>query len=178
MRLERAVCLVAAVTLFSSAHAQWRDWEGDFEEDKKSWKEIQAQIPPYPKAANLVRIKTGVASGHTFYIDTTSISLGEDGVVRYTAVIKAAGGAMNVMFEGLRCDTREQKVYALGHPDASWVRARNTKWERVMLRELTPYRHTLYHEFFCHSRTQPTPVKHAVEALKRGQGFRPSSPTD
>jgi hypothetical protein len=177
MRFERAVCLIAALTLFSSAHAQWRDWEGDFDEDKKAWKEIQAQIPPYPKAANLVRIKTGTATSHAFYIDTTSISVGEDGVVRYTAVVKAEGGAMNVMFEGMRCETREQKLYAIGHPDTSWVRARNSKWERLVLRDLTPYRHTLYHDFFCPARTQPTPVKQVVDALKRGYGFR-SIPTD
>ena len=178
MRLERAVCLIAAATLFSSAHAQWREWEGDFDEDKKGWKEIQAQIPPYPQAANLVRINTDAATSHAFYIDTSSISLGEDGVVRYAAVIKTAGGAMNVTFEGMRCETREQKLYAIGQPDSSWVRARNSKWERVVPKELTPYRHTLYNEYFCFSRARPTPVKQAIDALKRGYGFRTTSSDD
>ena len=154
-----------------SAHAQWRDWDADFDEEKKSWKEIQAQLPPYPKPQNLVQLDVGRASPHRFLIDTSSISLGEDGVMRFTSVVKTSGGATNVTFEGMRCETREQKVYAFGHSDGSWMRARDPKWRRIEPKDLTPQHYVLYREYFCPERTRPTPVNRAVEALKRGVGF-------
>ena len=154
--------------------AQWREWDAEFDEDKKSWKEIQAQIPPYPKPENLVQLKAGNVTSHRFYVDASSVSLGEDGVMRYTVVVKTTGGATNVTFEGMRCETRERKVYAIGHSDGTWVRARDPKWQRIELRELTPYYYVLYREYFCSGAHARPPPKQAVEALKAGRGFRHS----
>src|ERR1700687_1379635 len=174
MRGSIVLCLLAFATWALPAGAQWREWDADFDEDKKSWKEIEARIPPYPKPENLVRIQTGAATPHQFLIDANSVSLGEDGVMRYTVVVKTAGGATNVTFEGMRCETRQQKLYAVGHSDNTWVRARDPKWQRVVLRDLTPHHHTLYYDYFCPERTHATPPKQAIEALKRGTGFAQS----
>ena len=171
MRVSVAVGLVVFAAWSLSASAQWRDWDAEFDEEKKTWKEIQTRIPSYPKPENLLRVQTGAATSHQFYVDASSISLGEDGVVRYTVVVRAAGGATNVTFEGMRCETREQKLYALGRNDSIWVRAREPKWQRVVLRDLTPHHHTLYYEYFCPAPTQPTPPARAVDALKRGVGL-------
>jgi hypothetical protein len=177
MRLERLLCWVLLAAALPAA-AQWQDWEAEFDEEKKGWHEIQAQLPPHPKPENLVLIKTGSASGHQFYIDTSSITLGEDGVVRYTAVIKTSGGATNIFFEGMRCETREEKLYAVGRSDGRWARARDPTWQRVVLRDLVPYRHTLYHDFFCPDGVKPTPPRLAVDALKRGYGIRSAQRMD
>jgi hypothetical protein len=75
----------------------------------------------------------------------------------------------------MRCETREQKLYAVGHRDGRWVRARDSKWERVMLKDLTPYRHTLFHDFFCAKGKIPVPVREVVNALKSGYGHNRSS---
>ena len=160
----------------AAQRAQWAGWEAAFDEETKSWKEIQAQIPSYPQAQNLVLVEGGRPGTHNFYIDTASVTLGEDGVMRYTALLKAAGGATNVTFEGIRCETREHKLYAIGHNDGTWVRARDPKWQRVV-RDRTPYQWMLYREFFCPSRT-PTPAKQVVDALRRGVGLAQSPATD
>ena len=177
MRFEIAA-LIAAVLFAPATHAQWREWDKDFDEETKGWKEIQAQIPVYPKGEALVRVPTGTATSHHFFVDPRSISLGEDGVMRYTVVSKAAGGALNVTFEGMRCETRERKLYAVGRSDGSWVRARDTQWHRVVLRDLTPHHHTLYHQFFCNERTRPTAPRIAIDALRRGQGLNPGALTE
>ena len=177
MRPSIAAWLLAAA-LVPSANAQWREWEAEFDDEKKGWKEIQAQIPAFPKPESLVRVPTGTATSHQFFVDTRSLTLGEDGVMRYTVVAKTAGGATNVTFEGIRCDTRERKLYAIGRSDGTWVRARDTQWQRVVLRDLTPHHHTLYHQFFCPERTQPTPVKIAIDALRRGRGLNPGALID
>jgi len=175
LRLAIGVC---ACLGGSAMAAQWGAWETDFDEDKKAWKEIEAQIPAYPQPKNLALVDGGSATAHKFYVDTASITVGEDGVVRYTSVVKTSGGATNVTFEGMRCSTREQKLYALGRSDGSWVRARTSKWQRIMLRDLTPHHWTLYREFFCPQPSIPTPPKQAVDALKRGVGLAQSRATD
>ena len=177
MRLK-AWAAIAALAVVSHAHAQWRGWDADFDEETKSWKEIQAQIPPYPKPQNLILLEAGSATSHKFYVDAASVSVGEDGVVRYTTVIKAAGGATNVAFEGMRCETREGKLYAIGHADGTWVRARNPKWQRILLRDLKPHHYVLYREYFCPSPAVPTPPRLAIEALRRGVGLAPAGTMD
>lgn len=170
MRLERFLLFVVAALAFAPA-ALATEWEMDFDENTKSWKEIQAQMPAYPKGENLLLVEAGSATAHKFYVDPASVSVGTDGVVRYTTVIKASGGAINVAFEGMRCETREGKLYAVGRSDGTWVRARNPKWDRILLRDLKPHHWVLYREYFCPSHTRPTPAKVAVDALRRGVGL-------
>jgi hypothetical protein len=172
----RAECLLLTALLLAArpAHAaQSSGFEADFDEEIKSWKEVQAQLPPYPQPKDLVLMEGGRPGSHNFYVDTTSISLGADGVTRYAAVLKASGGATNVSFEGIRCETREHKLYALGHADGTWARARNPKWER-MTSYTKPYQWMLYREFFCPTPNRPTPPKQAAAALKRGVGLSQS----
>lgn len=159
----------ALLTAAAVAHAQQiSNWEFDFDEGKKTWEEIQAQIPAYPKGDALVQVQAGNLDSHKFYLDPNSLALGADGVMRYTAVVKTTGGATNVSYEGIRCETRERKLYAIGRSDGSWVRARDPKWQRIELRTLTPHYYVLYRDYFCPARTVPTPPKQALEALKRG----------
>jgi hypothetical protein len=179
MRLRLLLAVAAFAVACAAGAAEWATtWEADFDEETKSWKEIQAQIPPYPKDQNLILVESGSETSHRFYVDAASVSVGADGVVRYTTVVKTTGGATNVTFEGMRCATREQKLYALGHRDGTWARARNPKWERIVLRDLKPHHYMLYREFFCPSPSQPTPVKDAIEALRRGVGLTQSRVTD
>jgi len=178
MRVNHVVWLVALAGCALPALAQWKEWDKDFDEDKKSWKEIEAKIPAFPNPSNLVRVQTGSATPHQFFVDTRSVSIGEDGVVRYTVVTKTGGGATNITFEGIRCETRERKLYAIGHTDGAWVRARDTQWQRIMLKDLMPYYHTLYYDYFCPARTHPTPLRQALDALKQGSSLARGPRTD
>jgi hypothetical protein len=150
----------------SPALAQWLEWDADFDADKKPWKEIEARIPSYPGAGDLVPFEVGVASPHRFYVDARSLSIGEDGVVRYTLVVKAAGGAANVSFEGIRCELRQQKFYAVGRPDGSWVRARNPQWRRIEGPDLNPHHYMLYAEFLCSGKQPYKSVKEVLQLLR------------
>lgn len=152
--LRLLIPVVAALSLPVSVPAQWDGWDYEFDQEKKPWSEFQAQIPPYPKLEKLIEFEAGGASPHRFYIDPESISVGGDGVVRYTLMIKTAGGATNVTFEGIRCGTREQKYYAVGRRDGSWGRARNPAWKRVEHKEISPYHLVLYADFLCNGKLQ------------------------
>ncbi len=148
------------------AHAEWGEFEHEFDQNKP-WVEVAAQLPPYPKAENLIEFNVSAATRNRHFIDKESISVGADNVVRYTVVIEAAGGARNVSFEGLRCESGERRLYAYGHADGTWSRAREAGWENIKLRSLLSYRKTLFEELFCPDGIRVRNSKEAVQNLQR-----------
>jgi CNP1-like family len=166
--LAARLALGAGLFAALSAAAQWKDWDYDLDQEKKSWQELQAQIPAYPKPDNLLKFDAGASSANTFFVDAASVSVGDDGVVRYTLMVKTGGGATNVSFEGIRCETRELKVYAFGRPNSEWSRARDAKWRYIEAREINNHHLTLHREYFCPSRRSAAPLKQIVQTLKSG----------
>jgi len=161
--------LIVSLAVFSllpvPAMAQWQGWDYDFDRARKPWTEIQAKIPPYPKTENLIRFTAGAASPHRFYIDAKSVSVGEDGVVRYTLLIRTSGGATNVTFEGMRCDTRDVKIYAIGHASGGWTRSRDPKWRHIEYKEINRHHAVLYSDYFCPDKIPVTSAKVAIDLL-------------
>lgn len=149
-----------------AAHAEWGEFEHEFDEDKP-WVEVAAKLPPYPKAGNLIPFNVSSVTRNKYFVDAESISVGADNVIRYTVVIEAAGGAKNVSFEGMRCDSRERRLYAYGHPDGTWSKARNAGWEDINLRSLLSYRKALYEDHFCVDGISVKDSKEAVQNLRR-----------
>ena len=166
--LRGVLGILAALAAFGALSQEpWSKWDVDFDEARKPWKEIEARIPSYPGPGSLIPFEADKASGHRYFIDAKSLSLGEDGVVRYVLVIKAAGGATSVTFEGIRCELRQQKFYAVGQAGGGWTRARNPQWRPIGLRDAG--RHgALYDEHFCADRLRPATPQQAVQSLKSG----------
>ena len=156
--------------------AQWKAWDYDLDQEKRPWDELQAQLPAYPKPENLLRFDIGSSNANRYFIDAPSLSVGEDGVVRYSLVIRAAGGATNVSFEGVRCESGQVRVYAFGHPDQQWSRARNAGWRDILQREINGYHHVLMRDYFCTAsrRKSVLPLRDIESNLKNG----PKRPTD
>lgn len=150
-----------------AAQAEWGQFDFEFE-NEKPWVELAAQLPPTPKPENLVEFEVSSATRNRHFIDVASISVGEDKVVRYTVVIEAAGGARNVAFEGLRCETAERRLYAYGHPDGTWSKARNAGWEGIRIRSLLSYHKALYEDHFCPGGVNVRDAARAVSSLRQG----------
>ena len=75
---------MAALLISPSAFgAMASTWEQDFDEDTKAWKEIEANIPAYPKTKDLIRVEPGSEISHRFYVDAASVTVGADGVARF-----------------------------------------------------------------------------------------------
>lgn len=176
-RIRGALGILAALAAFGApAQEQWSKWDVDFDEGKKPWKEIEAKIPSYPKPENLIPFEAGKAGGHRYFIDARSLSLGEDGVMRFVLVIRAAGGATNVTFEGIRCEMRQRKFYAIGQANGSWTRARNAQWRRIGEQEQSQHG-TLYDEYFCSDKYLPATPQRAIQMLKYSGSARFGGPT-
>lgn len=149
-----------------AAHAESGDFESAFDQGKP-WTEVAAQLPPYPKADNLIPFNVSSATRNKFFVDAESISVGADNVVRYTVVIEAAGGAKNVSFEGMRCDSGERRLYAYGHADGTWSKARNAGWEPIDFRSLLSYPKALFEDHFCRDGIRVKDGKEAAQNLRR-----------
>lgn len=137
-------------------------------DNEKSWAELQGQLPAFPKPENYLPFDSGPVTSNQYYVDTKSIQVGKDGVVRYSLIVKSAAGAMNVSFEGIRCETKERKRYALGRDDGTWSKSHVTDWQRMdnipqfyAQRELSRY-------YFCPLNIIVGSSQEAISALKAG----------
>ena len=129
--------------------------------DAKPWEAQKALLPPAPKSATLVPFYVG-PTPFAFFVDRSSVKVGEDGVVRYTLVARSSSGATNVSYEGIRCATYASRAYAFGEADGTWSRARNTQWTPIDRLASGPQT-ALANDFFCPDRG---PVRTTEEALR------------
>lgn len=146
------------------------------DENAEPWKEAEVAFPPAPKPADLLQFYVSATTPNAFFVDLATLSVGQDGVIRYVLVVKSPRGAENVTFEGIRCATGERRLYAIAQGDGKWVASRNAAWERISFNTYNRAQAALAKEFFCDGTTAPVAtVEEARQRLKRGsaRGFNP-----
>jgi hypothetical protein len=168
--------MFAALAVFTAAtavHAQSR-FEEDFDDKDKPWEEIAIQLPPAPAAENLLPFYVSATATQTFAIDAKSLSVGSDGVIRYTLVSKSSGGATNISYEGIRCATFEKKIYAFGHSNGAWSRSRRDQWERISNNAANRQHAALAKDYFCLGNTVAGNANNMLERLRYQRTLSPS----
>lgn len=134
-----------ALTLLS-AHSLADGFDNEYEE--KPWAEIEVQLPAFPEPINLIPFQVGAMADNKYLIDGNSLSVGSDGVLRFTLVVISSAGAQNITYEGLRCATAERRFYAYGRSDKTWSKARSNQWGKIQ--GSTNHHHVeLYSNYFC-----------------------------
>jgi hypothetical protein len=108
--------------------------------DNPDWKELDAPPPPALRTEGLIALDV-TGTSLRFGVDPASIQVGTDGVVRYVVVATGTGGALNAMYEGLRCGTGEVKTYAR-HSGSAWNPVRQAEWQRLQPTGAT--RHSMF----------------------------------
>jgi hypothetical protein len=160
--------MIAIVTLVAAC-AEPRPpsaFEEAFNDDTKTWKEIETQLPPKPLDSDLVDFAVSGATGYHFGIDRKSLTIGPDGVFRYTLVAVSAQGVRNVSYEGIRCEVAQKKTYAIGRADGTWVRARNSAWTQIEDVYLNRQHAALMKEYFCPDSYPARSVDEIIARLK------------
>jgi hypothetical protein len=151
--MRHIVALTAVLFAVPVLAAEWGQFEYDFEENTKAWQEIQTQLPAMPRPENLIEVKLDSSTRNKLLIDAASLSYGDDGVVRYTAIIRSPAGAENISFEGMRCENGERKLYAFGRASGKdareWSRNRYAKWEPIQARLAGGYHRELFFHYLC-----------------------------
>jgi hypothetical protein len=98
--------------------------------DVPEWKELDAPPPPALRTQGLIPLDV-TGTSLRFGVDPASITLAKDGVVRYVVVATSSSGAVNGIYEGIRCGTGQVKVYARHNPGSGWVPASSSEWQDI-----------------------------------------------
>ena len=123
--------------------------DDQLDDETKPWREITVQFPATPIDANLLPFDVSATATQRFAIDAKSLAVGADGVVRYTLVTRSQAGAKNVSYEAIRCASLEYKIYALGHADETWSRARRDQWQPIVNNAMNRQQAALVQDYFC-----------------------------
>lgn len=164
-RLCAACLLMLSMPRPAWADVHFRHFE---EDDEPQWQEGETTLPDFPRDENLLEFYVSAGTSNRFYIDGRSISPGADGVVRFALVVKTAGGATNVSFEGIRCDALETRLYATGI-NGAWVKARNSAWKPIENKPVNGYYAALSRNYFCPSLLPIQTAEEGRDALRRGK---------
>ena len=139
---------------------------------KTNWQENKLDgLPALPQAgAKLLPFDVSNDTPLKFAIDPASLTVGTDGVVRYTIVITSPTGARNVNYEGIRCDTYEWRLYASLDADHNgWDQTVANDWSRIENGTLNAYHATLYQDYFCANKLPVAKAPKIIENLRYGR---------
>ncbi|WP_347556789.1 CNP1-like family protein [Robbsia sp. KACC 23696] len=138
-----------------------------------NWQEMPvASLPPLPLDKNLLPFQVSAQADLTFLIDKTSISVGKDGVVRYTVEVKSPAGARNIRYEGIRCANYSWRLYSGTNSDGTaWDNA-STDWMRIQQNPMNGYQDALYNDYFCSNKSPVSSVKQIVEYIRYNRSLR------
>ena len=148
--LLTSACLLATVPAVTPAFED-EDAGPDFGHyvAPEPWKEGAIELPAYPQRKDLLPVNVNTrGQPYTIYIDPASLTIDEDGVVRYTVVLISAADVWNVSYEGLRCGEHSFRRYAYGF-DGEWRDAGDTAWKPITGLGINRYRKIFYDYFMC-----------------------------
>lgn len=134
----------------------------------RQWQELDVQFPSPPAKDALIPLYVSAATDNRFYIDGSSLSVGADQVVRYVLVVETPGGARNVTYEGMRCESKSRRIYGSGRLDGTWSKARNSDWVRILDAYANRQHAALFLEYFCPYGNSVRTTAEARDALVRG----------
>ncbi len=147
-RRSATYLLASALAITSLPGVSWSQEHSDTD---KAVAEFEWQLPATPVSDNLQPFYVSLTTRQSFAIDTKSLSVDSDGVVRYTVIGTSTGGAKNISYEGIRCSSAEKRIYAIGHTDGSWTRARDSEWQPIAFKGANLQHAELAQNYFCES---------------------------
>ena len=157
---------IPAVVLLALAACTAQPQQDEFE--GKPWEVQKTQLPSYPKPENLLRVHVSPTTAFEFFVDAASVSVGQNGIVRYTLIARSTSGAVNVSYEGMRCQPLERKLYAFGRFENTWSPAQIAQWVPISRAQANPQYAALAEDFFCPDGGRVRTTEEAVQILRRG----------
>ncbi|MDP3203960.1 MAG: CNP1-like family protein [Hydrogenophaga sp.] len=134
--------------------------------DEKVWTEAVAAPPTTFSTEVLIPFEVMKASALTYGIDPNTLTVGEDGVVRYVMVARSSGGALNVLYQGIRCATAETKTYGRLSDKGTWNASPDADWQALSFRGPTRPAMILARQGICEGRTITGNARKILAALK------------
>jgi len=163
--LKRLAALALAAHVVLALAQPKSDWE--IEVERRGWKEGEYQLPAAPKAEDLMEFYVSATTDFRFFIDRQSLSVGKDGVVRFTLLARSPSGSENVTYEGIRCSEGNYRVYAYGRAGGGWSE-RDSDWRPIEVKTTQRWHSALWREYFCPHKVPIFDPAEGVDALRRG----------
>jgi len=164
-RLCAAVLAAFAAQAAGQSNTQKSDWE--LEQERRGWQEREVVLPAQPKG-ELVEFFVTAASNFKFFVDAASLSVADDGVVRYTLVARSPSGASNISYEGIRCERpASYRVYAYGN-EGAWSKNTRSDWRPIQDGQIQRWHYELSRFYFCPQGGRIHSPAEGVDALRRG----------
>lgn len=131
------------------------------------WKEGRTTLPPAPQDGDLVAIEAPRAkAGYAYFIDRKSLSLGADGVMRYTVVARSPSGATNAFHEGLRCYDDTVRTYGFASSDGLLREVATDDWRALANEGSRGYQDYLGNVIMCDQQGHAWAPAKAIKALE------------
>jgi len=165
-------CLLAVILGCLPAISPAEEGAGWFDNyiPPEKWKESAVTVPPWPEQDDLLEIPMD-RTDYPFrgYVDSKSLSIGADGVVRYALVIVSSSGTWNASYEGMRCGKEEYRRYAYG-TGRQWQQVVGSAWQRILDGGTGRYRKTLYQDYLCNVAGANPDVREIVDRIRYQRG--------
>ncbi len=134
--------------------------------ERPAVKEQALELPKYPTLKDLVYFEVKTTQ-FKYALDTRSISVGEkDQIARYTVVIESPQGAKTVLYEGIRCDTRDYKTFAHAGPDQKFRLTQTPEWVPIRSEGTFVYRVELLGYYLCQGAVVRYKVREILQVLR------------
>jgi hypothetical protein len=119
------------------------------ESDEQEIRELQVAPPAYPRDRDLAEFTLRNQAINRFFIDTSTLAIGKDRILRFVLVVRTPSDETNVRFAAIRCEDREWKDIAFAGDDHSWKIDENAQWRRIQELRYNNFQETLYNDYFC-----------------------------
>lgn len=129
-------------------------------------------LPAPAQKNNLLSFYVSPTTTLEFAVDAKSVSVTEEGIVRFVLVVTSQSGASNISYEGIRCSTGEKKLYAIGQTNGSWSVARKDVWDIIIDRGINRQHAALAKDYFCETGMVAGKAEVIVDRLRKKKALR------
>lgn len=166
-RVSRCLAIAgASISLLGwslGAQAQLQD------PDAEPWREATVAPPAVVSTDALQAFEVSKNSALIYGIDPRTLTVGDDGVVRYVLVARSASGALNVLYQGIRCQTAEVKTYGRWNNQSSWNTSSKDGWQALSFSGASRPAMLLAQGGVCEGRTITGNPQKILDTLKNGR---------
>jgi hypothetical protein len=129
-------------------------------------------LPAPAQKNNLLSFYVSPTTTLEFAVDAKSVSVTEEGIVRFVLVVTSQSGASNISYEGIRCSTGEKKLYAIGQTHGSWSVARKDVWDTIIDRGINRQHAALAKDYFCETGMVVGKAEVIVDRLRKKKALQ------
>ena len=133
----------------------------EIREEERNFREGEVKFPQAPKPERLIEFFPSATTNFRFFIDSDSLTVGGDGVVRYTLIARSASGYENITYEGIRCRANQVRVYGYGD-GGKWSRS-SADWQPIEGKSVQRWPNELRNRYFC-------PLGLSIMTAEEGKG--------